>query len=110
MRLLDEIALDRRVRNDAAFDKELAAPGAAGLEPLFVQPQQIAVRRAGRPLADFGQDIHETYELLGELSENRRKPVAVVTAQRVVRASTDGDVIVDVHELSPKRIGEEPGD
>ena len=49
------VDLDGGVRDDAALDQELAAAAAAGLQPPLVQPQQVGVRGAGGPLADFGQ-------------------------------------------------------
>src|SRR5436190_23537281 len=51
--LLDSTVLNGCVRHDAAFGQELPAAAAAGLEPLFVQPQHLGVRCAGGSLADF---------------------------------------------------------
>src|SRR5436190_5032668 len=108
--LLDATVLNGCVRHDATFGQELPAAAAAGLEPLFVQPQHIGVRCAGGSLADFRQDVDEADEFFGELGEDRRERVRLVSAQGVVRTAADADVVVHVHQRAIQRIGKESGD
>ena len=82
---------------------------AAGLEPAFVQSQQIHVGGARRAFTDLGEDIDKGDELRGELRKDRRKRVGLVPAERLVGDAADVRVVIDVDELAAQRVGKKPG-
>src|SRR5439155_18474572 len=102
--LLDEIVLDGSVRNDAPLDQKLPTAAAAGFQPSLVQTKQVAIGRAGCPLADLGQHIDKADDLFRQLAKHGRQRVAVDPTERVVGATADGNVIVHVDQLAPQGI------
>src|SRR5207247_7271753 len=83
-RLLDPGSLQRGVRDDPEIDEQLTAPHAAGFQPAFVEPQQVAVGATGRALADLGNHGHDANELLGNLREGRTQGTGLAQAQGFV--------------------------
>src|SRR5205085_948829 len=106
--LLDAAGLRGSAGDDTTLRQQLSAPAAAGSQPALVKAQQITVRRQRRPFADLGQYIDEAEKVFGQLGEDRRKGVCLVTAQGRIGRPANVDVVVDVHELAFERISKEP--
>src|SRR5690606_27420879 len=108
-------ALARPHRRDAESPQYREGARAAGLQPDFVQPQDILVAVRVRVLRHFVEHVHEPLELLRKLQEHRGERLAAqrashVLSQRAVGASAHGDVIVDIDELAREALREEPRD
>src|SRR3954471_22443243 len=108
--LLNTRRCNRRVRNDAALHQQLSASATAGLQPLLVEPEKVAVRGARRALADLAEDVDEADELLPELGEDRRERITFDATEYVVRAAADAHVVVDVDDFPVQRIREKARD
>ena len=68
--LLDAARLCGRVGHHSALDQQVTATGAAGFEPPPVQTEQVGIGAAGGPLADFGQHIDESDEVVSQFGED----------------------------------------
>src|ERR1700722_18768087 len=86
---------------------------ASGLQPDFIEPQNVAIRMPVGRLRKLVQGIDERLEFLRKLGEYRAqyapRAARVRHRKRAVGASAHRDVIVDVDELAGETLGEEPG-
>ena len=101
-RLIEENS-DLRQRIEE-LDQELAAPPAARLQPLLVEPEHVRVRCTGGPFTDLRQDVHEPHELLGELRKDRREGVGLVAAQRGVGVVAEVALVTGRYERAARLI------
>src|SRR5579859_1892472 len=83
---------------------------AAGLQPDFIQPQNVLVGMGVVALADFVQCIHHGLKLLGQLVEHLAQDFSLAARQRVaqrgVGSTAHVNVIVDINELAREALRE----
>src|SRR5579875_2121962 len=111
---MGELGAAGRGRIDPEALEERVAAAAAGLQPDFIEAQDVLGRVRIGALGELVERIDHGLELLRELREHVAEDPALAAGERfrehAVGAPAHGDVIVDVDQLAREALREEAGD